>query len=240
MGDHASGGRGLSESIADTDLFPPRALDAEEVETGRKLFARECRFVAGVADEGALPPEGLPEIAFVGRSNVGKSSLVNALTGRRMLARTSNTPGRTRQLNFFALDGRLMLVDLPGYGYAAASKSAIKGWTRLMQNYLRGRSSLRRVCLLLDARHGIKEPDRALMALCDAAGLSYQAVLTKTDKLSPETRAAAAASVAAELARHNAAHPEIHLTSAETRLGIAALRATLAGFADMAAPGHKR
>jgi GTP-binding protein len=240
MGDHASGGCGLSESIADTDLFPPRALDADEVEAGRKLFARECRFVAGVADEAALPPESLPEVAFVGRSNVGKSSLVNALTGRRMLARTSNTPGRTRQLNFFALDGRLTLVDLPGYGYAAASKSAIQGWTRLMQNYLRGRSSLRRVCLLIDSRHGFKDPDRALMALCDAAGLSYQAVLTKVDKLGPEGRDGAAESIAAELARHSAAHPEIHLTSAEDRLGIAALRATLAGFADVALPGRKR
>lgn len=239
MGDHAPGGRGLSEPIADADLFPPRALDPEEVEAGRKLFARECRFVAGAADEAALPPESLPEIAFVGRSNVGKSSLVNALTGRRMLARTSNTPGRTRQLNFFTLDGRLMLVDLPGYGYAEASKSAIRGWTRLMQNYLRGRSSLRRVCLLLDSRHGVKDPDRALMALCDAAGLSYQAVLTKVDKLGSETRAAAE-SVAAELARHSAAHPEIHLTSADKRLGIAALRATLAGFADVALSRHKR
>jgi GTP-binding protein len=240
MGDYASGGRGLSERITDTDLFPPRALDAEEVEAGRKLFARECRFVAGAADEAALPPENLPEIAFVGRSNVGKSSLVNALTGRRMLARTSNTPGRTRQLNFFALDARLMLVDLPGYGYAAASKSVIQGWTRLMQNYLRGRSSLRRVCLLIDSRHGIKDPDRALLALCDAAGLSYQAVLTKVDKLGPEPRAAVAESVAAELARHSAAHPEIHLTSAEKGLGIAALRTALAGFADMALARLKR
>ena len=234
MDDHASGGRGLSESIVDADLFPPRALDAEEVEAGRLLFARECRFVAGAADKAALPPESLPEIAFVGRSNVGKSSLVNALTGRRMLARTSNTPGRTRQLNFFALDARLMLVDLPGYGYATASKSAIQGWTRLMQNYLRGRSTLRRVCLLINSRHGLKDPDRSLMALCDTAGLSYQVSLTKIDKLAPASRAAAAESAAAELARHTAAHPEIHLTSAENRLGIAALRATLAGFADMA------
>jgi GTP-binding protein len=157
-----------------------------------------------------------------------------------MLARISNTPGRTRQLNFFVLDHRLMLVDLPGYGYAAASKSAIQGWTRLMQNYLRGRSSLRRVCLLIDSRHGLKDPDRPLMALFDAAGLSYQAVLTKVDKLGSETRAAAAESVAVELARHSAAHPEIHLTSAEERLGIAALRATLAGFADMALARHPR
>ncbi|MGD9617295.1 MAG: ribosome biogenesis GTP-binding protein YihA/YsxC [Alphaproteobacteria bacterium] len=240
MADHAPRGGSLSEPVADTDLFPPRALDPDEVEAGRKLFARECRFVAGAADAAALPPETLPEIAFVGRSNVGKSSLVNALTGRRMLARTSNTPGRTRQLNFFALDGRLMLVDLPGYGYAEASKSAIRGWTQLMQNYLRGRSSLRRVCLLIDSRHGIKEPDRALTALCDTAGLSYQAVLTKIDKLGLADRTAVAENVAAELARHGAAHPEIHLTSAEKRLGIAALRATLAGFADMALPRSPR
>lgn len=250
MGDHASRGCGLTkptvsttiggETVADADLFPPRALDAEEVEAGRLLFARECCFVAGAADEGALPPESLSEIAFVGRSNVGKSSLVNALTGRRTLARTSNTPGRTRQLNFFALDGRLLLVDLPGYGYAEASKAAIKSWTRLIRSYLRGRSSLRRVCLLIDSRHGIKDPDRTLMALCDTAGLSYQAVLTKIDRLGPGTRATAAESVAAELARHTAAHPEIHLTSAEKRLGIAALRATLAGFADVAPPGRAR
>jgi GTP-binding protein len=213
------------------DLYPPREIEPEALEAGRLLFARECRFVAGAADAAALPEESLPEVAFLGRSNVGKSSLVNALTGRRMLARTSQTPGRTRQLNFFALDGRLMLVDLPGYGYAEASKSAIAAWTRLVQHYLRGRSSLRRVSLLVDARHGIKEPDRPVMALCDAAGLSFQVVLTKVDKLGPAAQAAIAETVAAELARHPAAHPEIHLTSAEKHLGIAALRATLAGFA---------
>ena len=236
MGHHASGRGSLSEPPAEADVFPPRAFDAEAVEAGRKLFARECRFVAGAADEAALPQASLPEIAFIGRSNVGKSSLINALTGRRMLARTSNTPGRTRQINFFALDDRLMLVDLPGYGYAEASKSAVKAWTRLMQHYLRARASLRRVCLLIDARHGVKEADRPLMALCDAAGLSYQVVLTKIDKLGPEARSEAGAAVAAELARHAAAHPEIHATSAEKRLGIAALRATRAGFAEVALP----
>jgi GTP-binding protein len=232
MGDHAPGGGGLSDPVAATDLFPPREIAAEQLEGGRKLFARECRFVAGAADDGALPRESLPEIAFIGRSNVGKSSLVNALTGRRMLARTSNTPGRTRQINFFALDQRLMLVDLPGYGYAEASKSAIRAWTLLMHHYLRQRSSLRRVCLLIDARHGIKDPDGPLMRLCDAAGLSYQVVLTKADRLSAAEREATCTAVVAELARHSAAHPEIHLTSAEKRLGIAALRATLASFAD--------
>ena len=231
MDDHASRGRGLSGPEAASDLFPAREIEPEPLEAGRLLFARECRFVAGAADDSGLPDETLPEIAFLGRSNVGKSSLVNALTGRRMLARTSNTPGRTRQINFFVLDNRLMLVDLPGYGYAAASKSAVKSWTRLVHHYLRGRASLRRVCLLIDARHGIKEPDRPIMQLFDAAALSFQVVLTKTDKLAPAARAEVAERVAAELAKHGAAHPEIHLTSAEKGLGIAALRATVAGFA---------
>ena len=221
----------LSEA---TDLFPAREIVPELLEAGRLLFARDCRFIAGAGDTASLPDESLPEIAFLGRSNVGKSSLVNALTGRRMLARTSNTPGRTRQINFFALDGRLMLVDLPGYGYAAASKSAVAAWTRLVQHYLRGRASLRRVCLLIDSRHGIKEPDRPVMRLCDTSGLSYQVVLTKVDKLGPAARAATADAVAAELRKHSAAHPEIHLTSAEAGLGIAALRATVAGFAAAA------
>jgi GTP-binding protein len=226
----AANGKMLSEA-ADTDIYPPRELAPEVVEAGRLLFARECRFVAGAGGAASLPEESLPEVAFLGRSNVGKSSLVNALTGRRMLARTSNTPGRTRQLNFFALDGRLMLVDLPGYGYAEASKAAVAAWTRLVRQYLQRRASLRRVCLLVDCRHGIKEPDRPVMALCDAAGLSFQVVLTKIDKLGPAARAAIGEMVAAELKTHPAAHPEIHLTSAEKQFGIAALRATLSGFA---------
>jgi GTP-binding protein len=213
------------------DLFPARDIDPEAVELGRRLFAREVRFVAGAAEPAALPPEGLPEIAFAGRSNVGKSSLVNALTGRNTLARTSNTPGRTRQLNFFALAGELMLVDLPGYGYAEASKAAIERWTGLVRRYLRSRASLRRVCLLIDSRHGIKEPDRPILEMLDQAGISYQLILTKTDKPSSSELAATVERVAAELATHAAAHPEIHLTSAEKRRGIEALRATLAAFA---------
>ena len=213
------------------DLYPQREIEPAALEAGRLLFARECRFVAGAADAAALPEDSLPEVAFLGRSNVGKSSLVNALTGRRMLARTSNTPGRTRQLNFFELDRRLMLVDLPGYGYAAASKSAIAAWTRLVQQYLRQRGSLRRVYLLVDSRHGIKQPDRPVMAMCDTAGLSFQVVLTKIDKLGPSARGVVEEEVAAELATHAAAHPEIHLTSGEKHLGIAALRAAIAGFA---------
>ncbi|MGE5271548.1 MAG: ribosome biogenesis GTP-binding protein YihA/YsxC [Thiohalocapsa sp.] len=224
----------MQQGLADTDLYPPREVEPEVLEAGRLLFARECRFVAGAAAAAALPAESLPEIAFFGRSNVGKSSLINALTGRRMLARTSNTPGRTRQINFFDLDGRLMLVDLPGYGYAEAAKSAISAWTGLVTHYLRRRARLRRVCLLIDARHGIMAADRPVMQLCDSAGLSFQAVLTKTDKLAPAARDAAAAAVAAEFARHPAGYPEIHLTSAEKGLGIAALRSTLAVAAEPA------
>ena len=219
------------------DVFPARDIEPEVVDAGRRLFAHEARFIAGVAEPAALPPEGLAEIAFAGRSNVGKSSLVNALTGRRMLARTSNTPGRTRQLNFFDLGGELMLVDLPGYGYAEASKSAVERWTGLVRRYLRSRASLRRVCVLIDARHGIKEPDRPILQMLDQAGISYQLVLTKTDKLRTSELSGAAARVAAELATHTAAHPEIHLTSAGKQRGIAALRAALAALApSFAAP----
>jgi GTP-binding protein len=230
MGDHAPPGRGVTAAAAD-DLYPPREIDAEALEIGRKLFAREAHFVAGATGPSALPRGGLPEIAFAGRSNVGKSSLVNALTGRRMLARTSKTPGRTRQINFFELGGALALVDLPGYGYAEASKSAIRSWTALVRQYLSSRAALRRVCLLVDSRHGLKESDRLLMSLLDAAGVSYQAVLTKADRPGVDELARIAAATAAELAAHPAAHPEVHLTSAVERRGVAALRATLGGFA---------
>jgi GTP-binding protein len=233
MGDHAQARRGLSsrEAAAAEDVFPARELDADAIEAGRLLFAKECRFVAGAGNIGALPPESLPEIAFIGRSNVGKSSLVNALTGRRMLARTSHTPGRTQQINFFDLGGRLMLVDLPGYGYAAASKTAVRDWTSLVEHYLTRRASLRRACLLIDSRRGITETDRPTLALCDNAALSYQIVLTKTDEPRQMELAETATAVSAEIKRHRAAHPEIHLTSAEKRRGIAALRATIAAFA---------
>jgi GTP-binding protein len=212
-------------------LYPARALAAETIEAGRRLFAREARFVAGAAEPAALPADSLPEIAFAGRSNVGKSSLVNALTNRRMLARTSNTPGRTRQLNFFDLGGAVMLVDLPGYGFAEASKATIANWTALTRHYLRSRAVLRRVCLLIDARHGIKDADRPMLQLLDQAGVSYQIVLTKIDKLRAAEMAATAERVAAELSAHVAAHPEICLTSAEKDRGIAALRATIAELA---------
>jgi len=236
MDDHAPGRRhltgieGLPGGISGT-LFPPRAVDPDQIEAGRQLFAQQVRFVAGAAAAPALPPDRLPEIAFGGRSNVGKSSLINALTSRRMLARISNTPGRTRQINFFDLGGRLMLVDLPGYGYAEAPKSAIKSWTALARSYVQGRAALRRVCLLVDARHGIKEADLPLMRLLDDAGVSYQIALTKVDKARSGELASVLERIAAEIARHPAAHPEIHLTSAVKRSGIAELRASAADFA---------
>lgn len=199
---------------------------------GRRLFARDCRFVAGAAVIGALPAAALPEVAFAGRSNVGKSSLINALTGRTGLARTSRTPGRTQQINFFDLGGVLMLVDLPGYGYARASKRQVAGWTRLVHDYLKGRAVLRRVCVLIDARHGLKPADRALMDELDDAAVSYQAVLTKADAADSATLAAVEAGVTVALRNHPAAHPELAVTSARDGTGIAELRAALAALAD--------
>ena len=216
-------------------IFPPRSVDPDQTEAGRRLFAREARFVAGASEPAMLPVEGLPEIAFAGRSNVGKSSLVNALTGRRMLARTSGAPGRTRQINFFDLGEQLMLVDLPGYGYADAPKTAIKAWTGLVRHYLRTRAALRRVCLLVDSRHGIKEIDRPLMSMLDAAGVSYQIVLTKIDKVASADLARVVDRVAAELAAHSAAHVEVYLTSAVERRGIAELQETLGALASSGA-----
>ena len=213
-------------------IYPPDvAPDADAIEAGRILFAHEAVFVAGVATIAGLPPDGLPEIAFAGRSNVGKSSLLNALTGRTSLARVSHTPGRTRQLNFFVLADRLMLVDMPGYGYAEAAKSEIAAWQDLIKLYLRGRASLRRVCLLIDARHGIKPADRPLMDMLDEAAVSFQIVLTKADKVRPNALATLLAAIAKELAAHVAAHPIIHITSAHDASGVAELRAALAALA---------
>jgi GTP-binding protein len=209
---------------------PPRdpGLDPE---TGRKLFAGECRFLLSVADMAQLPASDLPEVAFAGRSNVGKSSLVNALTGRKTLARTSNTPGRTQQLNFFSLADRLMLVDLPGYGYAQATRSDVKRWTALTRAYLKGRPQLRRVLLLVDARHGPKDTDREVMAQLDKAAVVYQVVLTKADKIKPGELERLIARTGAELATHVAAHPLIAATSAAKGTGVAELRAGLAELA---------
>ncbi len=182
-----------------------------------------------------LPAATLPEVAFAGRSNVGKSSLINALTGRRTLAKTSNTPGRTQQVNFFYLAGQLMLVDLPGYGYASAPKAKVTAWTRLVELYLAGRPALRRTLLLIDARHGIKDVDREIMAILDRAAVSYQVVLTKADKITAAELAERTADVEAEVRRHPAAHPEVIASSARTQLGIERLRAGLAQLSDWAA-----
>jgi len=232
MGDHAPGGRRLSQPVPTAELFPPREIEPELIEAGRLLFAQDCRFVAGAAEADALPREGLPEVAFLGRSNVGKSSLVNALTGRRTLARTSNTPGRTRQINFFALGGGLMLVDLPGYGYAAVSQAETRRWRQTVGFYLARRSVLRRALLLIDARHGLKDSDRLALDLLADNAVSAMAVLTKADKVDAAQCDAQAAAVGAVLARHPSAYPLVVATSAETGHGIPALRALLAALAS--------
>ena len=202
-----------------------------DLEAGRLLFAQRCDFVAGAAAVGQFPETDIPEIAFAGRSNVGKSSLINTLTGRKSLARTSNTPGRTQQLNFFDLGGRLMIADLPGHGFARAPKRTVDNWTALVRAYLKGRAPLRRACLLVDARHGLKDVDREVMKLLDKAAVSYQIVLTKCDKAKAGELAARIETIAAEIARHPAAHPEIFATSAVSGDGIAELRAELAALA---------
>ena len=203
-----------------------------ELEVGRLLFAQTCDFVMGVRTEVDLPPVELPEVAFAGRSNVGKSSLLNALTNRRTLARTSNTPGRTREVNFFRLGGRLMLVDLPGYGYARAGKEEIARWNELIGDYLRGRGNLIRVYLLIDARRGIGAPDRKVMELLDKAAVVYQVVLTKIDKVKPGPLGKVQAATEAELKRHGAAYPEILATSSKNKIGLELLRATVATLAE--------
>ena len=205
---------------------------AEQIEAGRLLFAQECRFTMAVAKLGQLPPLGLPEVAFCGRSNVGKSSLVNALTGRNTLARTSNTPGRTQQLIFFELGGRLTLVDLPGYGYAKVSKSMVESWTRLLKGYLKGRVTLRRACLLVDGRHGLKPGDEDIMTMLDQAAVPYQIVLTKIDKVGGTELDRRLADTAAALKSHPAAFPDILATSARAGTGIAVLRAALGTLAE--------
>ncbi|MBF0355286.1 MAG: YihA family ribosome biogenesis GTP-binding protein [Alphaproteobacteria bacterium] len=227
MGDHeAHGGEGLS---------PEPAMDkseAPDLEAGRLLFARPCRFVKGVVAVSGLPPELGTEVAFAGRSNVGKSSLINALVGQKGLARASNTPGRTQEINFFDLDGILALVDLPGYGFASAPKDKVEAWTRLIKSYLKGRSVLRRAVLLIDARHGIKDTDREIMKMLDTAAVVYQGVLTKADKVSASHLAAVTEAVMAELKKRPASHPVLHVTSSETGQGMPELRAELAQLAE--------
>lgn len=202
-------------------------------EPGRKLFARECKFFWAASTAAQLPPESVPEIAFAGRSNVGKSSLLNALTGRKNLARTSNTPGRTRELHFYALGNSgkeplLHLVDLPGYGYAAAPKALAASWPGLIEEFLRGRAPLLRTFLLIDGRHGIKPSDAGMMEFLDRCAVSYQIVLTKQDCVKPAERGSRLAAARAAAQQHPAAHPEVIFASARTGEGIAELRAAVA------------
>src|SRR4249919_2320519 len=203
---------------------------AADIRRGETLFKGPCTFVKGAVDIDGLPRDGKPEIAFAGRSNVGKSSLINALTGQKSLARVSVTPGRTRELNFFTLgkNDDFYLVDMPGYGYARASKAEVKGWTRLIQDYLKGRRELKRVFLLIDARHGLKDSDREIMTLMDEAAVSYQGVLTKADKPKGAELAAIEAKVGTELAKRPAAYPQLIATSARTGAGLPELRAAIA------------
>ncbi len=199
-------------------------------EAGQGLFCGPIAFVKGVVRIDGLPADPIPEVAFAGRSNVGKSSLLNALTGRRALARTSNTPGRTRELNYFLVGEALHIVDMPGYGYAKAPKAQVKGWNDLIRDYLRGRPQLKRVFLLIDARHGLKDTDAGALALMDEAAVSYQVVLTKIDKIGATQLERVRAATAARLAKHPAAHPGIVATSADKRLGIAELREEIAAL----------
>ncbi|TDI64953.1 MAG: YihA family ribosome biogenesis GTP-binding protein [Alphaproteobacteria bacterium] len=203
-----------------------------DLEAGRLLFAGQCTFMLGIKALAALPEPHLPELAFAGRSNVGKSSLINALTNRKTLARTSNTPGRTREINFFNLADRLVLVDLPGYGYARVSKAEAKVWSSLVLDYLRERTELRRVVVLIDARRGIMAADQQVMALFDEAAVSYQVVLTKTDKIRPTDLGDILADVAQRLSKRVAAYPQILATSSVKGVGLPELRAALAALAN--------
>jgi len=207
---------------------PAVAPAPDWIEAGRKLFAGPCDFIHAAARADGLPPVGPPEIAFAGRSNVGKSSLINALTGRSTLARTSRTPGRTQELIFFDLGGKARLVDMPGYGYAAVEKAKSASWRALARDYLRGRPSLARVFVLVDGRHGLKESDHETMRALDAAAVSYAVVLTKGDEVKPGDRSARIAATLEGLRKHVAAYPEVLMTSARAGDGVAELRAHIA------------
>jgi GTP-binding protein len=208
--------------------------DEELAEAARKLFAGPVTFLKSAPGLQFLPDPDVSEIAFAGRSNVGKSSLLNALTSRKGLARTSNTPGRTQELNFFDVGDplRMRFVDMPGYGFAEAPKDLVKRWKHLVNDYLRGRRVLKRALVLVDARHGLKPPDREMMDMLDTAAVSYQLVLTKADKVKPGALAEMLEKTAAEARRHPAAHPAIFTTSSETGSGIAELRTAIMAAAS--------
>ncbi|MDJ0630991.1 MAG: ribosome biogenesis GTP-binding protein YihA/YsxC [Rhodobacter sp.] len=211
----------------------PLAPDPDETarEAGRRLFAGRIEFLKGVVAMEGLPPADRAEVCFAGRSNVGKSSLINALTGRKGLARASNTPGRTQEINYFTLGDSHYLVDLPGYGFAKAPVKVVERWQRLLKSYLAGRPTLRRAFVLIDARHGVKPPDEDIMTLLDRAAVTFQAVLTKTDKMKLAELDRTLGQVRAALAKHPAAFPGIVATSAEKGAGIETLRAVISGIA---------
>ena len=227
---------GHDDAGAPPDLVAPALTPEQEeaamLEKGRLLFAATAKFFFAAQRLDQLPPPVGHEVAFAGRSNVGKSSLINALTGHHALARASHTPGRTRQLNFFDLGGRMTLVDMPGYGYAQAAKAVKEDWQGLMFEYLRGRPSLRRVMLLMDARIEVKASDTAAMDLLDRAAVTYQFVLTKADDVKPAALAAKKAELLAIAAKHGAAHPVIEVTSSNSGFGIDHLRGSIAALAD--------
>jgi GTP-binding protein len=210
-----------------TEASDAPVFDEEELERARVLFAREVTFMMGAVAISGLPPADLPEVAFAGRSNVGKSTLINAVTGRLHLARASNSPGRTREVNFFVADEKLRLVDLPGYGFARASRGDVKKFQNLGRDYLRGRPNLKRAYLLIDARHGLKDVDTEALDTFDVAAVSYQIVLTKADKLKPSEVEAVTARTLAAIAKRPAAFPRVLATSAEKGAGIPELRAEI-------------
>lgn len=207
-------------------ITPEPEDDARE--SGRLLFAGPVDFVKGVVNMAGLPPADRLEVCFAGRSNVGKSSLINALTGRKTLARASNTPGRTQEINYFALGDSRYLVDLPGYGYAEAPVAIVAKWQALLKQYLAGRQTLRRAFVLVDARHGIKAVDEEILVLLNRSAVTFQVVLTKVDKINSRERAAVIEQVKGALAKHPAAYPEIVVTSSEKGEGIETLRALIA------------
>ena len=211
--------------------FPPAPEPSEAAaEAGRLLFAGPVEFVKGVVAMDGLPPADRPEVCFAGRSNVGKSSLINALTGRKGIARASNTPGRTQEINFFALGEHSYLVDLPGYGYAQAPLPVVAKWQALLKAYLAGRPNLRRAFALIDARHGVKPVDHEIMTLLDRSAVPFQVVVTKADKIGSGTLTQTLAQIEAELQKHRAAYPELVVASSEKGRGIATLRAIIDGL----------
>ena len=211
--------------------FPITTPEPSALETGRKLFAQGTDFLKGVVAMDGMPPDDRIEVCFAGRSNVGKSTLINALTGRKALARASNTPGRTQEINFFTLSDSHYLVDLPGYGFAKAPLKTVEKWQRLLKAYLSGRATLRRAFVLIDARHGIKDVDQEILKLLDTAAVTFQVVLTKADKVKANDRERVLSQVRSALQSHVAAFPEIVVTSSETGDGIDTLRAVIAELA---------